>query len=421
MPDFFRVICRFVTILACGLTAQPLASAEAHWPQFRGPDGSGHCSDGRVPVTWGPGDVAWRTELEGQGHSSPCIWGERVFLTTARKADAGQVERIVLAVDRASGKVLWRRAASVGGAEPVQRLNSFASATCATDGQRVVAFFGRGGIHCCDLEGKRLWSRDLGTFPGPWGTGASPIILGDRVIQNCDAEGDSYLVALDKRTGETVWRTARGNLPRGGWNTPIVIDAGGRRELVLNGEHGVRGYDPATGKEHWFCKSFNGRGTPVPAFGHGMLFVVSGKPGDVYAVRPGGTGDVTRTRMAWHTLRRGGRDLSSPILVDDYLMVVAMSGVATCYNAKTGRELWRERLEGRYAASPIAAGGLVYIQNEAGQTLVIKPGEKLDVVARNKIAAGEDEVFRSSLAPSEGQVFCRSNRALYCIGKRTPK
>jgi outer membrane protein assembly factor BamB len=418
MSAVLRVTCWFLAVLICGLTTRPGVPADSQWPRFRGPEGSGHCRDTEVPITWGPGDVAWRTELEGQGHSSPCIWGERVFLTTARKTDAGQVERIVLGVDRSTGKVLWRRVASVRSPEPVHRLNSFATPTCATDGQRVVAFFGPGGIHCYDLEGKRLWSRDLGTFPGPWGTGASPIIVEDLVIQNCDAEGDSYLVALDKRTGETVWRTPRGSLPRGGWNTPIVIDAGGRRELVLNGEHGVRGYDPATGKEHWFCKSFNGRGTPVPAFGQGMLFVVSGLPGDVYAVRPGGSGDVTHTRMVWHTPRRGGRDLSSPILVGGYLMVVNMSGVGSCYDAKTGRELWRERLEGRYSASPIAAGGLVYIQNEAGFTLVIRPGEKLDIVARNKLAAGEDEIFRSSLAPSEGQIFCRSNRALYCIGKR---
>lgn len=421
MPKLLRPICRFVTILACALAAQTLASAETQWPRFRGPDGLGQCRDGGMPVRWGPGDVAWRTELPGEGHSSPCIWGERIFLTTARKTGADRVERSVLAVDRASGRVLWSRVASVGGAEQVHRLNGFATPTCATDGRHVVAYFGRGGIHCYDVEGNKLWSRDLGTFPGPWGIGASPIILGDRVIQNCDAEGESYLVAFDLRTGEPAWRTSRGSLPRGGWNTPFVIDVDGRRELILNGQHGIRGYDPQTGKERWFCKSFNGRGTPVPAFGHGMLFVVSGLPGDIYAVRPGGTGDVTGTRMAWHTPRRGGRDISSPIVVGDYLMVVNMAGVGICYDAKTGRELWRERLEGAYSASPVAAGGLVYIQNEAGATLVIKPGDKLDVVARNKIAAGDGEVFRASLAPSKGQVFCRSNRALYCIGKRTGK
>ena len=411
----------FLATLILSLLPQGDVQAESRWPQFRGADGSGHCSDLDMPVTWGPGDVAWRTELEGRGHSSVCLWDERIFLTAARKLEDGQVERIVFGVDRTTGEVVWRQVAAVGTAEVTHVLNGYASPTCATDGRHVVAFFGRGGIHCYDLDGKKLWSRDLGTFPGPWGTGASPIISGETVIQNCDAEGPSYLVALNVRDGEILWRTDRGERPRGGWNTPILIDAGARRELILNGEHGVRGYDPATGKEHWFCQGFNGRGTPMAAFGQGRLFVVNGKAGDVYAVRPGGSGTVTESHMIWHTPRTGGRDLSSPILLGDYLLVVNMSGVGTCYDATSGEELWRERLGGNYAASPVAGQGLVYIQNEAGETLVIKPGKELAIVARNQIGAPENELFRSSLVPSEGQVFCRSDRALYCIGKRAAR
>ena len=290
--------------------------------------------------------------------------------------------------------------------------------SCASDGRRVVASFGRGGIHCYHMDGKRLWSRDLGTFPGPWGTAASPIILDEKVIQNCDAQGESFLIALDKQTGETIWKTSRGEMPRGGWSTPIVINAGSRKELILNGEYGVHGYDPDTGKEHWFCKGFNGRGTPSPTFGHGLLFVVSAKPGDTFALRPGGNGDVTETRMVWHTPRSGGRSLSSPILVGKYLLTVSMSGIGVCYEALSGEELWTARLEGRYTASPIAAGGLIYIQNEVGETLVVRPGDKLDVVARNAIDPADGEIFRSSPVPSEGQIFCRSDRVLYCIGKR---
>jgi outer membrane protein assembly factor BamB len=189
-------------------------------------------------------------------------------------------------------------------------------------------------------------------------------------------------------------------------------------ELILNGEYGVHGYDPNTGEEYWFCKGFNGRGTPSPIFDRQWLFVVSAKPGDTFALRPGGSGDVTGSRMVWHTPRSGGRNLSSPVLAENCLLTVSMSGIGVCYDAPTGRELWTARLDGRHTASPIAAGGLVYLQNESGTTLVIRPGRELDIVARNQIEPNEGEIFRSSLVPSEGQIFCRSNRALYCIGKR---
>ncbi|MCH5375563.1 MAG: PQQ-like beta-propeller repeat protein, partial [Planctomycetes bacterium] len=323
----------------CQLVLSPMAGAQSAWPRFRGSDGSGHATSTDVPIHWGPDDVNWRVELPGQGHSSACVWDQWVFLTAAIPTDAGKVKREVLCLDCGDGHLIWKRVASVTDGEDLHKMNSYATPSCATDGTRVVAFFGRGGIHCYDTDGQLLWSRDLGSFPGPWGVGASPIFVGDLIVQNCDAEGESALIALDKRSGETVWRTDRGNLPRGGWNTPILVDTPSRRELIVNGELGVNGYDPGTGRELWFCKSFNGRGTPTPAAGHGMLFVISGKAGDVYAVRPGGEGDVTASRMVWHTRRTGGRDLSSPILVDKYLFVVNMAGIASCYDCATGREL----------------------------------------------------------------------------------
>ncbi|MEK6234727.1 MAG: PQQ-like beta-propeller repeat protein, partial [Planctomycetales bacterium] len=274
------------------------------------------------------------------------------------------------------------------------------------------------GIHCYDMDGKKLWSRDLGPFPSTFGSAASPIILGDMVIQNCDATGKSYLIALDKKTGEPVWRVERSDMPKGGWSTPILIDAGERKELILNGEFGVKGYDPKNGKELWFCKSFNGRGTPVPAWAHGLLITVNGKPGDIYAVRPGGKGDVTKTHMAWHSPLGGGRDLSSPIVVGDYAFVVSMPGIATLYEATTGKTVWEERLDRKYAASPLAANGLIYLPSEDGEVVVIKPGKELEIVARNKIGAGGSEIFRASLAPSDGQIFHRSDSVLYCIGSK---
>jgi len=366
-------------------------------------------------VKWSPADVAWRTELPGIGHSSPCLWDERIFLTSARKSGS-QVERYVICLDRGSGEILWKHRASAGEAEKVHSMNCFATATCATDGERIVAFFGRGGIHCYDIAGKKLWSYDAGDIPSPWGAAASPIIVGSKVIQNCDAAGASALIALDTKNGKVVWKTDRDDKPRGGWSTPILIDTGDMKELVLNGEFGVDGYNPDTGKHLWFCKGFNGRGTPMPLLNNGILYLLSGKPGDTFAVRPGGKGDVTASHMVWHTPRKKGRVLSSPAIYQDHMLNVSMEGYANCYDAPTGNLLWTERLDGRYTASPLLARGLFYIQSEAGETLVIRPGEKLDIVATNKVGAGAKEIFRASPVPAQGQLLLRSDRVLYCVG-----
>lgn len=413
-----RAVAWVVLAVLSGQVMEVEVQAELRWPRFRGPAGNGQSADGHVPVKWGPGDVAWRTVLDGQGHSSPCVWEDKIFLASARKKEGGQIERSVVCLDRRDGKVVWQKSAWSGKAEANHSMNGYASSTCATDGQRVVAFLGHGGIHCFDYQGKLLWTRNLGDFPGTWGTAASPIILGQKVIQNCDAEGESSLVALDKDTGQTIWKTSRGKMPRGGWSTPILIDTGARKELVLNGEYGIHGYDPETGRELWFCKGFNGRGTPAPVFGQDRLFVISSKPGDTFAVRPGGKGDVTETHMIWHTPRRSGRNLASPILVGNYLLTVAMEGNAYGYDALSGKELWSERLRGKFTASPIAAGGLVYFLSEGGETLVVKPGDKLDVIERNLIGLiDEGEIFRGGLVPCDGQMLIRSDRALYCVGK----
>ncbi len=406
----------FLILLSCAIQ---LRAGDGNWPRYRGADGSGHTDDKELPVNWAASDVVWRTELDGVGQSSACVWGEKIFLTSAKKNDAGNVERSVVCLDRENGKVLWQQVATTGGGEELHKMNTWATPSCATDGERVVAYFGPGGIHCFDLDGNKKWSRQLGDFPGDWGIAASPIIVGQMVIQNCDAEGPSYLVALDKQSGEEIWKTKRPDLPKGGWSTPIVIDTGERKELVLNGEFGVHGYDPQQGTDYWFCKSFNGRGAPIPAWGHGLLYVVNGKPGDIYAVKPGGSGDVTATHMAWHTHRGGDRDLPSPMLVGNYVFAVSMKGIATMYDAETGKELWQKRLGGSFSGPPIAANGLIYIQDEAGETSVIRPGDDLDVVAKNSLGAADDEIFRSEPVPSHGQLFMRSNRAVYCVGKRS--
>jgi outer membrane protein assembly factor BamB len=404
-------------LIAAALTLGQTVRAETEWNGFRGPTGRGHSAAKEVPVKWSAANVVWKLDLKGAGQSSPVNAGDKLFLTTASKD--GQNCKVIC-VDRTKGKLLWERAVKSSNPGQHHKMNSFATPTCVTDGERVIAFFGAGGMHCFDLDGKKQWSKDLGELPGSWGIAASPVIVANKVIQNLDAVGASSLVALDKLTGETVWSTKREDKPRGGWSTPVLIDVGSRKELVLNGEFGVRAYDPESGKELWFCKGFNGRGAPVPDFDGKTLYVVNGKPGDIYAVTPGGSGDVSKSRMKWHSKRQGGRDLPSPATVDGYVMVVSMSGVATCYDAESGTMHWSERLplqsRGEFAAAPLVVNGKVYIQNVyGGNTVVIKPGKTMQVLAENSLGANRSELFRATLAPIGGRLYARSQSTLYCI------
>jgi outer membrane protein assembly factor BamB len=387
-------------------------AAEVNWPGWGGPNGTSHTQETGLPLTWSDGNVLWKAQLKGAGQSTPVLWGNQIFLTTA--VDKGR-QRVVFCVDRRDGKRLWEHIAWTGEPEASHAMNGWASSTCATNGKVVVAFFGRGGMHGYALDGKHLWSRDLGRFEGPWGTAASPIFYGDTVIQNCDSEStEAGLLAVDYRTGETVWNTPRANLR--GWSTPILIRTPQREELILNSHAGVRSYEPKTGRELWWCQGFNGRGEPVPAYGNGLLVCVNGLAGDIYSVRPGGEGDVTATDRVWHTPRRAGRDLSSPVVIDKYVLVVSMAGILTCYDCASGKELWKERIGEKYSSSPLVSEGRAYFQNDAGETTVVEPGEKLNVVATSKLTSDSDELFRSALVPSQGQIFVRSTKNLYCIG-----
>jgi outer membrane protein assembly factor BamB len=295
-------------------------------------------------------------------------------------------------------------------------MNMFASATCAVDGERVIAFFGHAGLHCLDLDGNRIWERKLGPFVNPWGTASSPVIHGDLVVQNCESEETSFLLGVDKQSGETAWRTRRESVR--GWSTPILVGVAGKQELIINSELGVNGYDPFTGKDLWFSRGERGRGTPTVVEQDGVVVAVSGRPGAMWATKPGGRGDVNSTHEVWRTTRKAGRDLGSPIIVGEYLFVVSYRpGVASVYDLKTGNELAKSRLAGNVSASPIAAGGHLYVPNESGVVFVIKADQSLEVVAKNQIAAEEDELFRASIAAADGRMYVRSDHALYCIEK----
>ena len=404
-------------LAAAGILDLP---AEKNWPRFGGPDGSGRSEEKTLPVKWDASAVVWKATLTGSGQSSVVNWGDRLFVTSAA---ADGKTRWVHCLDRQTGKLQWEREIATTATGAIHKMNTYASPTCVTDGERVIAFFGSAGLHCFDLDGKPKWSRELGAFPGPWGVAASPIIDGNLVIQNCDAEGASSLVALNKETGEPVWTTKRAEAERGGWSTPIIIEAGGRRELVLSGEPGVNAYDPATGRDLWFCQSFVGRGEPVPVYAHGLLYVVSGLDGNTYALKPGGSGDVSATHRAWDARRFGGRDQPAPAVVGEFVLISSMSGILTTYDTKMGQIHFTERLGSPITASPLVANGLVYFQAETGDVIVVKPGKTLEIVARNSIGAARDEIFRSALAPIQGDLFTRSRGIVYCIsnarGERT--
>jgi hypothetical protein len=396
------------------LTVACLVSAQADpaWPGWRGPRADGHSEERGLPSRWTEASVVWKTPLKGWGQSSPVLWGERLFLTTA--LEKGR-QRVVFCVNRKTGAVEWEKVAWTGEPEPSHGMNGWASATCATDGERVYAFFGRGGLHCYTVAGEHVWSRDLGRFEGPWGTAACPVLVGDLVVQNCDADREARLVALDKKTGKDVWVAPRE--PHRGWSTPVLVDAGGRRELVLNGHTGVIAYAPDTGKELWTCRCDQGRGEPTVTLAQGVLYLSNGlSGGGAYAVRPGGSGDVTGTHRLWLT-PRGGRDVPSPIVIGSAVLIASLRPDAvTAYDAATGKELWKVRVGSQVSASPVSYDGLAFLVAESGETVVIDPKAEEKIVARNTVGAAKGEIFRASLTPGGGQVFLRSDKTLYCIG-----
>ena len=391
------------------------ADTPSSWPRWRGPRGDGHSTQTVLPGEWSGSNVAWKTPLPGTGQSSPIIWGDRIFLTSA--LEKGN-KRVAFCVDRNSGKLLWEHTAWTGPPGQSHSMNGWASASCATDGKHVYAFFAEGGgIHCYSPDGKPVWHKEIGTWDNRWGSASCPVLSGDAVIQVCDSDNNAFITALDRRSGKEIWKTKRDNFR--GWSTPILVRAGDREELVVNGHSAVCAYDPKTGRELWRSRNRNGRGTPTVTPGHGLLFVTNGVRPELYAVKPGGQGDVTDARVAWRTPRTG-RDIPSPIVVGDYLLVVGLrGGILGCYEARTGKELWMARLGTNFSASPVSWGGLAFFLNEAGVTYVVRPGTKPDIVRQNRLEPGAGEIFRASITPLDGQLFIRSNKVLYCIGRRT--
>jgi outer membrane protein assembly factor BamB len=427
-------------LLAAALPgADPTPLGPAFWPQWRGPSGQGHTADTGVPLTWGEKlNLLWKTELPGRGNSTPVVWGDRVFLTAA--SDDG-ARRLVLCVRAEDGRLLWARVASEGD-EPgkTHPWNGYASASCATDGRRVYAFFGTAGLFCYDLGGRLLWKHGFGVFTSEagWGTAASPFLFEDLVIQNCDNDGaralsagrrpdeaaPAALVALDKATGAIRWATPRDQ--GRGFSTPRLVPvSSGRTDLVLNGPAGLWGYDPRTGKERWRCTRSDPNdqarfGEPMPVDDGHTLFVSSGRPGPCQALRLPGEGDVTRSLVLWDGVRKGHRDVASPILWEGRVYAADNKGMLTCLDLATGKEVYNERLgngRNKALASPVAVCGKLLFLLDDGVTAVVEPGPSLKVVARNRLGEGDPLDFGASPAVAAGRLFLRSQTCLYCVGE----
>jgi outer membrane protein assembly factor BamB len=413
-----------------GLTALSAADKTAHWTQWRGPTGQGYCDDTRVPLSWGEKEnVLWKTKMPAGGHSTPIIHGDRIFLTAASARGA---DRYVLCVRASDGKILWQRTAASGvAAETSHSWNGWASPSCATDGKHVYAFFGTLGLFCYDVEGKQVWKHEFGTFVSVWGTAASPLLYEDTVIQNCDNDGrrrgdaPAALVALDRKTGKVRWSTPRDQ--GRGFSTPRLMKvAGGRIDLVLNGPLGVWGYDPKTGKERWRCLRNDPReqgrfGEPLPVDDGQKMFILSGRTGPYQVLKMPGTGDVTDSHVL-HSSPRRHRDVASPILWQGRVYVVDRSAVLSCYDLKTGKELYSGRLADRKRpancmASPIAVRGKLLWVLDNGTTVVVTPGPKLVIDRKNKLDGGNLD-YGASPAVADGKLYLRSQTYLYCIGEK---
>ncbi len=385
-----------------------------YWPRWRGPSGQGLAADSNYVDTWSATqNVVWKTPVPGTGNSSPIVWGDRVVVTTAY--DGGR-RLSVIAYRRSDGTKLWEAFAPQGRSDSGSHYkNGPASATPATDGERVYASFGTRGLLAVDLSGKVVWQRDLGPMDAYHGTAGSPLLYKNRIILYQDQFAGSFIAAFDTRTGQEVWRTRRA--ANVGWGTPIAVRVGDHDEIIVNGQQSVYAYDPDKGAELWRCNGSSYEVIPTPVVGYGMIFCSSGRAGPTLAIKPGGRGDVTRSHLQW-TSPRGSPFVPSPILVGEHLyMVNDMASIVTNLEATTGRTMWQGRLgvatrEG-FSASPVAVDGKVFFTNDEGETFVLRAGPKFELLHVNTL--GERTLASPALV--DGRWYIRTDEHLYAIGK----
>ena len=416
------------------------------WPGWLGPGGLGVAPENAIPTQWDMAkNVKWKAKIPGLGHSSPIVWKNRVFVTTAvsndpaadnwqkgfpmatRPGDTAAISWMVLCFDRDSGELLWQRTAAEEVPINFRHLkNSYASQTPVTDGTHVYAFFGDQGMFCYDFQGNLIWNRDLGDFATRqnWGLGSSPVLYENLIIQTCDQEtGDSFIVALDKTTGDIVWRQDRKE--QSSWSTPHLYLGGSRPELIVNATNAVRSYDPATGKMLWECRGpATSITTPTPVSSGGLIFVSSGFVRDpirpITAFVPGASGDITLKEGATNSEFIRWRQptaapyIPTPITDGAYIYVLYDQGFFACYEAKTGREVYGKQRLGsgtNFSASPLVIGDRVFCFSEDGDVYVIKAGPEFEILAINPVGEG----MMATPAVSNGMMFVRTIGSLYCI------
>ncbi|MBN1845186.1 MAG: PQQ-like beta-propeller repeat protein [Sedimentisphaerales bacterium] len=400
----------YVVLMIGGL---PAARAE-DWPQWRGPRRDGTSRETDVPVRWsGSENILWKTALPGKGHASPIVWADRIFLVTAIRETR---QRILLALDRTSGNILWRQTVLAAPPERIHNLNSLASSTPCTDGQRVYVSFLDGDkmfVAAYDLDGKMLWEARPGPFASIHGYCSSPVLWNDKLILNGDHDGPGYLVALDRATGRTIWNQRRPNDTRS-YCAPIICTSGDRNQLILSGSKCVASYDPDTGQQLWISDGPTDQYVASLVYNGELLFLTCGYPQRfLQGIRPDGSGNVTKTHVVWEN--QNDRDCAyvpSPLAFGPYFLVVSDRGVASCLRARTGQLVWKQRLPGGHSASLVSAAGRVYFLSDDGVMTVIKPAETFEQVAQN--ALGE-QTFASP-AISGGKIYIRGAEHLYCIG-----
>ena len=405
------------------LTAATLAStfsataAETEWPQFRGPAGQGISAATGIPTEWSDTEhVAWKVEIPGKGWSSPVLSHGRLYLTTALgDAKGGDVTLHALCLDAKDGRILWNTkifTPEQTATSAMHRKNSLASPTPIVTADRLFVHFGHMGTAALDLTGKVIWTQTELAYAPVHGTGGSPALVGDALVFSCDGGKDPFVAALDAATGKLRWKTPRNTTAQKpfSFSTPLAITVGGATQVILPGSGFVGSYDPRDGRENWRVNYGEGYSViPRPVFEHGLLFISSSfnKP-VLYAIHPDGAkGDATETNVAW-TNPKAVPHSASMLVLGDELYFVSDAGIASCADARTGEVHWSERLGGGFSASPIAAEGRIYFQNETGTGYVLKAGKTYDLLAKNDIG----EPTLASYAIADGTLFIRSEKFL---------
>lgn len=416
------MVSRFLVLLLLA----PLTSF-ANWPQFRGPDGQGHVPEGHnLPLEWSQTkNVTWRADIPGRGWSSPIVVDGKIYLTTAVAPGDDQdapidVDRSLraLALDAATGEILWdTEVFGQDGSEEIRvhKKNSHASPTPIMAWDNLFVHYGHQGTACLKLDGKIRWKSDAIRYTPVHGNGGSPIVVGDKLIFSCDGGADPFVAALNVRTGRIAWTTKRDSGSRKSFSfcTPLLIKYEGREELILPGSSYIFAYNPSSGKELW--RSGYGDGysvVPRPVFGHGLIYASSGydRPA-LYAVKPGGNGDVTESNIVWVYDSKGVPRNASFLLVGDELYTVDDKGIGTCFDAKTGAVHWQERVSSDTSASPIYSNGRIYTLDEAGTSQVLQAGKEFKILATNSL----NERALASMAVHENALFIRTADHLYRI------